>query len=319
MPFKGLASWALLMGVVAMAEADPNTEPETFSLIVSEGPISALLGSSITLPCSVDPQFSVVSLKTTWYRPTKLNTPILQYENQKVQTDPSDAQYRGRVSLVGQLNQGSVSMRLDNLTLADRGEYVCYVQSNVWYEEATMSLVVEVPQTFSLTVPEGPISAPLGSFITLPCSVSPLFSVVPFAVRWYRLNQPDKPLLTYQNKQMQQDPADAQYRGRVSLVGPLDQGDVSMRLEKLTLADRGVYVCYVGNEGGYEEARVSVDVEDEQGLVQVSSWLLHSPSESESLSCSVGLSDQERRVGRIVPYICISHQERTVQVIQYKS
>ncbi|KAL7856333.1 hypothetical protein AOLI_G00199370 [Acnodon oligacanthus] len=40
---------------------------------------------------------------------------------------------------------------------------------------------------------------------------------------------------------------------------------------------------------------------DSEGLVSVSSWLLFSPSESEWISCSVGLSDQEMREGRVLP------------------
>ncbi|KAL2096885.1 hypothetical protein ACEWY4_006092 [Coilia grayii] len=239
-------------------------------------------------------------------------------------------------------------------------------------------------------VPDGPISAPLGASITLPCSVCPAFSVVPFRIRWHRLNQSNRPLLFYQKKQMQEEPADAQYKGRVSLVGQLDKGNVSMRLENLTLADRGVYVCLVRSPLWYEDANVTLNAEvvgtlsvlsvssgeedkvnvtcmsegwspqptltwtggggesitlyhtvystgtsmstqhtgteassvmaspplyllclsasGEQGLVRVSSWLLHSPSESEWLSCSVGLSDQDRREGRVVPYVCTTHK-----------
>ncbi|XP_063049917.1 butyrophilin subfamily 3 member A2-like, partial [Engraulis encrasicolus] len=211
-----------------------HKEPETFSLVIPEGPISALLGSSITLPCSVDPQFSVVSLKTTWYRPTKLNTPILQYENQKVQTDPSDALYRGRVSLVGQLDQGNVSMRLDKLTLEDGGEYVCYVQSNVWYEEATMSLVVEAVGS----IPKLSSSKADGKQVNVSC-VSDGWSPQPT-------------------------------------------------------------VTWTGGGGEIITLHNVVYSTDDQGLVRVTSWLLRSASESESLSCSVGLSDQKKREGTIL-------------------
>ncbi|KAG5278034.1 hypothetical protein AALO_G00094460 [Alosa alosa] len=39
------------------------------------------------------------------------------------------------------------------------------------------------------------------------------------------------------------------------------------------------------------------------GLVSVSSWLLVSPSESEWVSCSVGLSDQDRRESKVIPHV----------------
>ncbi|XP_063048755.1 butyrophilin-like protein 3 [Engraulis encrasicolus] len=63
--------------------------------------------------------------------------------------------------------------------------------------------------------------------------------------------------------------------------------------------------------GGEIKGENTVYSTDEQGLVRVTSWLLHSPSESESLSCSVGLSDQDRREGRVVPYIYTSDQGNT--------
>ncbi|MCJ8750120.1 hypothetical protein PDJAM_G00258820 [Pangasius djambal] len=40
-----------------------------------------------------------------------------------------------------------------------------------------------------------------------------------------------------------------------------------------------------------------------EGFVDVSSWLIVSPSESEWISCSVGFSDQERKEGRIMLYV----------------
>ncbi|KAL2096886.1 hypothetical protein ACEWY4_006093 [Coilia grayii] len=218
-------------------------------MIVPDGPISAPLGASITLPCSVSPAFSVVPLKTTWYRPDKFNTHVLLYENRKVQKDPSDAQYRGRVSLVGQLDQGNVSMRLDNLTLADRGEYLCHVQSRVWYEEATVSLVVEV----------------VGSIPVLSAS-------------------------------------------------SVDEKQVNVTCMSEGWSPQPT-LTWTGGGGESITLYHTVYSTGEQGLVRVSSWLLHSPSESEWLSCSVGLSDQDRREGRVVPYVCTTHKGSTGAVV----
>ncbi|XP_041926669.1 butyrophilin subfamily 1 member A1-like isoform X1 [Alosa sapidissima] len=215
------------------------------------------------------------------------------------------------------------------------------------------------PDMFNLTVPESPVSAPLGASVTLPCAVSPTFSVVPHKMSWHPSNLDENPVLLYENEKIQQDPDGTGYRGRVSLVGSLEQGNVSIKLENITLADRGLYVCFVHSEVWFEEANVALNVEvmgtlpllsvskgdekqvnvtctsegwspqpaltwtsggeninaantvyttDDQGLVSVSSWLLHSPSESESVSCFVGLSDQERKDGRVVPFIYTEHK-----------
>ncbi|KAI4903916.1 hypothetical protein NFI96_008655 [Prochilodus magdalenae] len=93
------------------------------------------------------------------------------------------------------------------------------------------------------------------------------------------------------------------YRGRASLIGELEKGNVSLKLENLTLAaDTGEYVCYVKSLTWYESATVNLTVKGSQGLVRVSSWLLFSPSESEWISCSVGVSDQEVKEARVVPH-----------------
>uniref|UniRef100_A0A8C8EI05 Ig-like domain-containing protein n=1 Tax=Oncorhynchus tshawytscha TaxID=74940 RepID=A0A8C8EI05_ONCTS len=54
----------------------------------------------------------------------------------------------------------------------------------------------------------------------------------PLEVRWYRY-------------QASMDPC---YRSRVSLTGGLERGNVSLTLERVTLEDRGEYVCRVSSE-----------------------------------------------------------------------
>ena len=53
-----------------------------------------------------------------------------------------DPRYRSRVSLTGGLERGNVSLTLERVTLEDRGEYVCRVSSEQWYEKASVSLTL---------------------------------------------------------------------------------------------------------------------------------------------------------------------------------
>ncbi|KAL2079145.1 hypothetical protein ACEWY4_024889 [Coilia grayii] len=112
--------------------------------------------------------------------------------------------------------------------------------------------------TFNLTVPLDPISSQLDSSVILPCQLYPHFNAQPFRVHWHRSDDVETTVLLYEGQQIQEASADPQYRGRVSLVGDLEKGDVSLKLENLTLADRGGYVCFVKSETWYERARVSV-------------------------------------------------------------
>uniref|UniRef100_A0AAR2JXT4 Ig-like domain-containing protein n=1 Tax=Pygocentrus nattereri TaxID=42514 RepID=A0AAR2JXT4_PYGNA len=204
-----------------------------FSVFVPNGSVSERKGSSAVLPCGLTPALNAKMFDLRWYK-NDYNNPVLLYKDLKVQENPGDAQYRGRVSLIGELDKGNVSLRLENLTLADGGEYVCFVKSDIWYEKASVNLIVRV----------------LGSF--------PLFSLAEFGdqvnVSCASTGWSPKPTLTWRDK-----------RGR-------------------ELATSHIY---------YKT--------DSKGLVSVSSWLLLSPSESEWISCSVGLSDQEMKEGRVLP------------------
>ncbi|XP_076125370.1 butyrophilin subfamily 1 member A1-like [Alosa pseudoharengus] len=127
-----------------VVEPTVTPDPELFSLTGSEGPVSAPAGSSVTLPCGVSPSSSAVPMQVRWYRPNAFRTPVLLYDNRRVQVEPADPRYQGRVSQVGELEKGNVSLRLENLTLEDRGEYVCYAKSTKWYSDISIRLIVRV-------------------------------------------------------------------------------------------------------------------------------------------------------------------------------
>ncbi|XP_036439430.1 butyrophilin subfamily 1 member A1-like isoform X2 [Colossoma macropomum] len=204
-----------------------------FSVFVPNGSVSERLGSSAVLPCGLSPALNAKMFDVRWHK-NDYNNPVLLYKDLKVQENTGDPQYRGRASLIGELEKGNVSLKLENLTLTDRGEYVCFVQSVTWYEKASVNLIVRA----------------LGS--------SPLFSLAEVGdqvnVSCASGGWSPKPTLTWRDK-----------RGR-----------------ELTTS----HIHYKT---------------DPEGLVSVSSWLLFSPSESEWISCSVGLSDQEMIDSRVLP------------------
>ncbi|XP_041957416.1 butyrophilin subfamily 1 member A1-like isoform X4 [Alosa sapidissima] len=224
-------TWMCLIVLATCRE----TTADGFAVQTPQKSVSAPYGASVTLPCGISPATSAVDLELRWHRPDGFNTPVLFYRNKAVQ--PVEPQYRGRVSLIGHLEKGNVSLRLENLTLADRGEYVCYIKSPVWYDTATVNLTVRV----------------MGSALDLSIAETGegQVNVTCASVGWC-----PEPELTWTDGE-----------GRV----------LSAHLRELSA--------------------------DDAGLVGVSSWLLYSSSESEWLSCSVGVSDQERREGRILPYI----------------
>ncbi|KAL2098039.1 hypothetical protein ACEWY4_007246 [Coilia grayii] len=129
--------------------------PDTFTVSGPDGPLSVWMGSSVILPCSVSPAFTD-SLELRWHRPEKFKTPVLLYEKQQTQEQPADPQYRGRVSLTGELEKGNVSLKVENVTMADSGEYICFVAGKMWYEQARVYIIVKATGTHPvLSVADG--------------------------------------------------------------------------------------------------------------------------------------------------------------------
>ncbi|XP_030643729.1 butyrophilin-like protein 2 [Chanos chanos] len=239
--FGGLKLEKMLTGVVwlivsvSLCHAEV---PDTFSVLVPDGSVSAELGASVVLPCGLSPSLSAVELEVRWHRPSKYNTPVLLYKDLKIQESPADPQYRDRVSLIGSLEEGNVSLKLERVTQSDRGEYECYVSSGIWYDKAETLLSIKIlgsPPVLSVTETGG-------EQVNVTC-VSDGWS--------------PQPTVTWRDRE-----------------GKDIKHDSNVMYEK-----------------------------DTKDLVSVSSWLLFSPSESEWISCSVSLSDQKKREGRVMPYI----------------
>ncbi|XP_063075954.1 butyrophilin subfamily 3 member A2-like [Engraulis encrasicolus] len=57
---------------------------------------------------------------------------------------PTDPQYEGRASLFGTLESGVASLSIKNVTVADTGEYICYIQHDSWYEKGNVFIEVKV-------------------------------------------------------------------------------------------------------------------------------------------------------------------------------
>ncbi|XP_041925181.1 butyrophilin subfamily 1 member A1-like isoform X2 [Alosa sapidissima] len=116
----------------------------SFNLSVPHGPIPVQLGSSATLPCQLNPRHNAVAFRVEWNRLDKDSTVVLLRENRQIQGASVAPEYRDRASLIGDLEKGNVSLKLENITLADRGEYVCFVKHTTWYERASVSLSMKV-------------------------------------------------------------------------------------------------------------------------------------------------------------------------------
>ncbi|XP_042615292.1 hemicentin-2-like isoform X2 [Cyprinus carpio] len=110
--------------------------------------------------------------------------------------------------------------------------------------------------SLTVKVPPDPIVSHVGSTVILPCWISPPENAEALEIRWYRNNQFNNPVLLYNHGKIQ----DIQecFRKRSSLTprsdqsGGLKDGDVSLRLEKLSYQDEDSFHCYVSGESSYD-------------------------------------------------------------------
>uniref|UniRef100_A0A8C6WSU3 Uncharacterized protein n=1 Tax=Neogobius melanostomus TaxID=47308 RepID=A0A8C6WSU3_9GOBI len=102
--------------------------------------------------------------------------------------------------------------------------------------------------------------------VVLPCWLSPTQSAEAMEVNWFYQDQFDAPVMLYKDKTLNSVSQPASYTGRVSFgqkeasSGGLTDGDVSLKLVNVTLADAGKYTCYVSSEKHHDKASLNLIV-----------------------------------------------------------
>ncbi|XP_016318499.1 butyrophilin subfamily 1 member A1-like isoform X3 [Sinocyclocheilus anshuiensis] len=128
-----------------------------------------------------------------------------------------------------------------------------------------VNLLIETSVSFTVVVPGDPIAAHVGSTVIVPCWISPPENAEALEIRWYRHDQFSNPVLLYNHGKIQ-DVQEEPYRNRTSLAlrsdqsGGLKDGDVSLRLEKLTFQDEDSFHCYVSGESSYDSREVVLKI-----------------------------------------------------------
>uniref|UniRef100_A0A671SFS9 Ig-like domain-containing protein n=1 Tax=Sinocyclocheilus anshuiensis TaxID=1608454 RepID=A0A671SFS9_9TELE len=133
------------------------------------------------------------------------------------------------------------------------------------HQEIFILECVSLSVSFTVVVPGDPIAAHVGSTVIVPCWISPPENAEALEIRWYRHDQFSNPVLLYNHGKIQ-DVQEEPYRNRTSLAlrsdqsGGLKDGDVSLRLEKLTFQDEDSFHCYVSGESSYDSREVVLKI-----------------------------------------------------------
>nr|XP_042703017.1 myelin-oligodendrocyte glycoprotein-like [Chrysemys picta bellii] len=120
-------------------------ESATFTVIGSRGPITAILGQEAVLPCHLSPRMSAANMEVKWFR-SKFVSIVHLYHNGKDQYERQIPEYWGRTELLkAGLTDGNIPLRILNIRLSDEGQYHCFVQDDIFYEETIVELQVADP------------------------------------------------------------------------------------------------------------------------------------------------------------------------------
>lgn len=106
-------------------------------MIGSAEPIVAVAGEDAILPCRVEPQQNVAELTLEWSKPDLQSDSndlerwakyVHIYRDTQEVLDMKISAYVGRTTLFTDgLRHGNISLKIINVTLADKGQYKCYI------------------------------------------------------------------------------------------------------------------------------------------------------------------------------------------------
>ncbi|KAG1968943.1 butyrophilin subfamily 3 member A2 [Pimephales promelas] len=121
-----------------------DSRSEQFEVVGPAGPVFAVTGEDVILPCSVKPSISVVDMRVEWFRLDLKDSVHLYDEHEDRNTDQIQS-YRGRTKLIHQeLQRGNASLNLSTVRVSDEGRYKCFIQSQSWSDDVTVDVRVEV-------------------------------------------------------------------------------------------------------------------------------------------------------------------------------
>ncbi|XP_034159149.2 butyrophilin subfamily 1 member A1-like isoform X2 [Pangasianodon hypophthalmus] len=122
-----------------------ESQSERLKIFGPEGPLDAVAGEDLVLPCFIKPSTSAVDMTVEWMRLEEVASLVHLYKDQKEKNEKQAQSYRGRTSLFKEeLQKGNASLKLSALRVSDEGEYKCLIEDKSWYDDITVHITVKV-------------------------------------------------------------------------------------------------------------------------------------------------------------------------------
>lgn len=116
---------------------------EMYNVVGPAEPLFTFPGEDVILPCSIKPNTSAVNMRVEWFRLDLQDSTVYLYENSENKIMTQDQYFRGRTALFQEeLQNGNASLKLSSVQVSDEGVYKCFIESNSWYDDITVSVDV---------------------------------------------------------------------------------------------------------------------------------------------------------------------------------
>ncbi|XP_030632644.1 uncharacterized protein LOC115814065 [Chanos chanos] len=129
---------------------------DQFKVVGPAGPLVAVAGEDLALPCSLKPNISAVDMTVQWFRPHGSDTLVHLYTDHEDRNENQIQSYRRRTALFKEeLQKGNTSLKLFNVRVSDEGKYKCLIESKSQYDDISVEVIVEVVGTHPMIYMEG--------------------------------------------------------------------------------------------------------------------------------------------------------------------
>ncbi|XP_043084989.1 uncharacterized protein LOC122331544 [Puntigrus tetrazona] len=152
---------------------------------------------------------------------------------------------------------------------------------------AFVAVIPVLSEAFTLKGPSGPLVAPLGSSVVLPCYVDERLPMEGLKVVWRRTDS-ETLVNLYQDGESQAEKQQQGYHGRAHFfTDQINDGNFSLHLDNLRAGDEGRYTCTVHSR--QESGETTVLIKDVERLLVTGQINLYPAYDREdvTLNCSV--------------------------------